>query len=160
VTQHRPAAAVALPVASSLLAGCTALGGGGGAPTPTPSGDAEIDILDVRVGDCLVTGGTSKVTRTVPIVDCSLEHDSEAYASVIIDRATFPGADAVSTQAVAECTARFATFVGLAYEESSLDFAYYYPTQSSWERGDREILCLVIDPGAGSVSGSLSGAAR
>lgn len=157
---HRPVAALALAVASIVLAGCTALGGAGGAPTPTPTGVPEIDVLDLDVGDCLVTGGPGRVTQTVPVVDCSLEHDSEAYANITVEGSSFPGDDAISTQAVAECTTEFATFIGLDYEKSNLDFAYYYPTESSWERGDHEILCLAIDPGAENVTGSLAGSAR
>ena len=117
-------------------------------------------MLDLDVGDCLVTGGAGRVTKTVPVVDCSLEHDSEAYANITVAGISFPGDDAISEQAVAECTTEFTTFIGMDYEKSSLDFAYYYPTQSSWERGDHEILCLAIDPETESVTGSLAGSAR
>ena len=160
MTAHRPAAAVVVVAASILLAGCTALGGAGGAPSPTPTGPPEVDVLDLDVGDCLQTGDARRVTKTVPVVDCDAPHDSEAYALIEITGDDFPGAEVVSDRAVAECTAEFTTFIGLDYATSTLDFAYYYPTPTSWELGDHEILCLAIDPKAETVTGSLAGVAR
>ena len=156
----RPVTALAVVAASILLAGCGVLGGAGAEPTPTPTGPPEVDVLDLAVGDCFATGESAKATLSVPVVDCALQHDSEAYASVAIEGTAFPGDDAVHDRAIAECTTRFTAFIGLDYEKSSLDFAYYYPTVSSWERGDHRILCLAIDPKAGSITGSLAGAAR
>ena len=159
MTAHRPAAVV-LVAASILLAGCSAIGGAGGAPSPTPTGPPGVDVLDLAVGDCLQNGDARRVTKTVPVVDCAEPHDSEAYALIEITGDEFPGAQAVTDRAVAECTAEFTTFIGLDYAKSALDFAYYYPTPTSWDLGDREILCLAIDPKAGAVTGSLAGAAR
>lgn len=159
MTRHRPAA-VTLVVASILLAGCSATSGGAPASSPTPTGAPEVSVLELDVGDCLATAGMHGVTETVPVVDCAAEHESEAYARITLDGATFPGDDAVTDRAVAECTTEFATFVGIDYDASSLDFAYYFPTRTSWDRGDRDIVCLVIDPAAESVTGSLRGAAR
>ncbi|MCU1409494.1 MAG: uncharacterized protein JWR04_201 [Rhodoglobus sp.] len=159
MTVHRPAAVV-LAAASILLAGCSVLGGAGGGPTPTPTASAGVDVLDLAVGDCLQTGDARRVTKTVPVVDCAEPHDSEAYAVIELSGDDFPGAEAVTDRAVTECTAKFTAFVGLDYATSTLDFAYYFPTPTSWKSGDREILCLAIDPASATVTGSLAGAAR
>ena len=151
----RPAAAV-LIAAGLLLAGCSTPGG---TATPTPTGAPEVDVLDLAVGDCLDTHGKPGITRTVPVVDCTLEHDSEAYAQTVLDEAEFPGDEAVRARAQAECTEAFADFAGVEYDASSLDYAYYFPTSGSWAGGDRRILCLIFDP-AGRVTGTLEGAAR
>lgn len=155
---HRPVAAAALVVASLVLAGCTALGGGGGA-TPTPTGVPEVDVLDLQVGDCLDTHGRPGITATVPVVDCAVEHDSEAYATFTLDDGDFPGDDTVKSGAQASCAGAFAEFAGIDYEASTLDYAYYFPTRGSWATGDRRILCLIVDP-AQRVTGTLEGAAR
>ena len=160
MTAHRPAAALVVVAASILLAGCSALGGAGGAPTPTPTGPPEVDVLDLAVGDCLQNGDARRVTKTVPVVDCDEPHDSEAYALIELTGDDFPGTDAVSDRAVTECTTEFTAFIGIDYADSALDFAYYYPTPTSWDLGDREILCLVIDPKTPTVTGTLAGAAR
>ena len=159
MTLSRPAAAVALAAASIVLAGCSALGGGGGTPTPTPTGAPEVDVLDLEVGDCLDTHGRPGITKTVPVVDCSIEHDSEAYAALPLNDGDFPGDDSVKSSAQAGCAEAFTAFAGIDYEGSTLDYAYYFPTAGSWAAGDRRILCLILDPGA-RVTGSLEGAGR
>ncbi len=48
----------------------------------------------------------------------------------------------------------------MAYEESTLDFFYYVPTQESWTLAiDRTVDCLLFDP-AGPATGSPKGAQR
>ena len=159
MTSHRPAL-VGIAAAVLLLAGCAAFGGGGGASSPTPPGPPEVSVLDLSVGDCLDTHGKPRISDTVTVVDCSLEHDSEAYASITVEGDTFPGDDAATSQAQQGCVDAFTTFMGIAYDASSLDYVYYYPTAGSWAAGDRRILCLVIDPQAGQAEGTLRGAAR
>ncbi|MBX3098243.1 MAG: septum formation family protein [Salinibacterium sp.] len=151
--------AAALAAACFVLAGCSALGGGVATPTPTPTGVPEVDVLELGVGDCLDTHGKPGITATVPVVDCDLEHDSEAYATIILAAGSYPGDDAVRSAAVEGCTSNFVTFAGIAYEESTLDYAYYFPTLGSWAEGDHRILCLILDP-AQRVTGTLEGAAR
>lgn len=159
-TWTRGLAIITVGLASLALAGCSLLGGGG---TTTDGGDTgtgtDTDVFTIKVGDCLNDGGVEGEVSTVPTVDCAEEHDSEAYASIIMDDGDFPGDQAVEDQAISDCTTEFNSFVGLDYQSSSLDFAYYYPTEESWANGDREILCLIVDP-AGPTTGSLSGAAR
>ena len=151
--------AATLTTATILLAGCTALGGGRADPSPTPTGVPEVDVLELSVGDCLDTHGKPGITATVPVVDCDLEHDSEAYATILLDDGPYPGDDTVRSTAEQSCSAEFVAFAGIAYEESALDYAYYFPTLGSWAEGDRRILCLILDPDA-RVTGTLEGAAR
>jgi len=157
VPLHRPAAAVALAAASLVLAGCSALGGAGGAPTPTSAPGTALD--DLAVGDCIASEDQRPTTPTVPVVDCSLEHDNEAYASITVPGDQFPGPDAITAQAQTACSEAFAEFAGIAYDASALDYAYYFPTEGSWAAGDRRILCLIVDPGV-RVTGTLEGAGR
>jgi len=155
----RGLAVIAVGAASIVLAGCSLLGGGG-TTTDTPTGEGETtDVFTIKVGDCLNDGGVDGEVSEVPTVDCAEEHDSEAYDSILIADGDYPGEDAVLEQADSECYTSFAEFVGVSYDESALQFAYYYPTQQSWDQGDREILCLIYDE-AGKTTGSLAGAAR
>ncbi len=159
----RSLAALAIGTASIALAGCSLLGnitGGGSTDTGTDTATGtDTDVFTIAVGDCLNDGDVTGEVSTVKSVDCAEPHDSEAFASIIMDDGDFPGTDAVDSQAIEDCTAAFASFVGLAYDASELSFSYYYPTEESWANGDREILCLLVDP-AGKTTGSLQGAAR
>jgi len=157
----RGLAVIAVGAASIVLAGCSLLGGGGGdTTTDTPTGEGEsTDVFTIKVGDCLNDGGVDGEVSEVPTVDCAEPHDSEAYKSIIMEDGDYPGEDAVLSQADTDCNAAFTDFVGVTYDESVLTFAYYYPTEASWEQGDREILCLIYDE-AGKTTGSLAGAAK
>lgn len=155
----RTLAAVTVGAAAVLLSGCSLLGNVTNPVDLDPSDGTDTDVFTIKVGDCLNDGAASGEVSSVPTIDCAEPHDSEAYSSIIIPDGDYPGEDAVLSQADTECAADFASYVGIAYEESTLGYAYYYPTQQSWDSGDREILCLVYDP-AGQVTGSLAGTAK
>lgn len=153
----RTFAIASVAVASLALAGCSLLGNVGSEETPGTGEDQ--DVFSIKVGDCLNDGGATGEVSTVPTIECSEPHDSEAFASITMDDGDFPGDQAVQDEAIAECTIEFETFVGVDYDSSELDFAYYFPTEESWANGDREILCLIVDP-EGQSTGSLKGANR
>lgn len=147
-------------VASVSLSGCSLLGDIVAGPGDTTDADqgTDTDVFTIGVGDCLNDGSAEGEVSTVKTVPCTEPHDSEAYASIIMDDASFPGVQAAQDRAELECTAEFSAFVGLDYESSTYNFSYYYPTESSWGQGDREILCLIVDP-AGKTTGTLQGIA-
>lgn len=153
----RTLAIATLAAASLALAGCSLLGNP--EPQETSGAGEDQDVFSIKVGDCLNDGGATGEVSTVPTIACSEPHDSEAFASILMDDGDFPGDQAVQDEAVAECTIEFETFVGVDYDSSELDFAYYFPTEESWANGDREILCLIVDPD-GQSTGSLEGANR
>jgi hypothetical protein len=156
----RTLTALTLGAVAFALSGCSLIGNiTGGTVDTDPSDGTDTDVFTIEVGDCLNDGGVDGEVSTVPTIDCAEPHDSEAYASIILPDGDYPGTDPVLEQADAECLAAFPTYVGIAYEESTLGFAYYYPTEQSWASGDREILCLLYDP-AGQVEGSLADSAR
>lgn len=107
----------------------------------------ESDVFDLRVGDCILTEGMSDVVTTIPIVPCSEAHDDEAYYAFDITGVDeFPGEDAVQAHADEVCGSEFENFIGIPYEESSIYHWAFYPTEGSWDEGDREVVCLVYDP--------------
>ena len=153
----RVLAALILGAASFTLAGCTNSADSDTPAATDPATDAA--VVTIAVGDCFNDADVEGQSTTVPTVDCAAPHDSEAFESIIMTDDDFPGADDVTSQAEAGCTAAFATFVGLDYGTSTLKYSYYYPTAASWAQGDRDILCLVYDPAA-QTTGTLKSAAR
>lgn len=159
-------AAVAL-AAALTLSSCSAVGDiiDGDEPKRDDEGAiveaADADVFSVLVGDCVnyddVAAG---LVETIPTIPCGEAHDSEAFASTDMPAGDFPGVDAIDAAALEFCTAEFATFVGLSYEESALDFWQLTPSQQGWEQADdRQLLCFVQDL-EGGVIGSLKGVAR
>jgi hypothetical protein len=145
-----------------LLSGCSLLAPSGSAPSPTHTagpGSDDASAFEIRVGDCLNDATASGTVTTVPIVPCTEPHDSEAYASIMLDDGDFPGDDAIQEKANAGCVEQFTEFVGLEYNASELEYTFYFPSEDSWSQGDREILCEVYDPES-QTTGTLRGAAR
>lgn len=145
--------------AGVALAGCSLLNNLGGDSGQVQGEGTDTDVFAITVGDCLNDASAGDEVSSVPTVPCSQPHDSEAYHAFNLPDGDYPGDDAVEAAADEGCFAAFESFVGISYQESVLDFAYYFPTTSSWAQGDREILCIAYDP-AGQVTGSLQGEAR
>jgi len=124
--------------------------------------EENVDVFSIRVGDCLNSSVMSEQTelQTIPVVPCSEPHEDEVYYVFDSTASEYPGEDELKNEARETCIDEFADFVGLAYDESSLDYWPMYPTEQSWEQGDREILCMVYDLSGEKVTGSLAGAAR
>jgi len=163
------AAAALLVVGVTSLSGCVATPDTSGAvrldsdetSQPDESGEA-VDVFSISLGDCLNTSGLSDTTEveSIPVVPCSEPHEDEVYYVFDSTASEYPGEDELKNEARETCIDEFADFVGLAYDESSLDYWPMYPTEQSWEQGDREILCMVYDLSGEKVTGSLAGAAR
>ncbi|MFC7331334.1 septum formation family protein [Marinactinospora rubrisoli] len=138
----------------------TDAGTGADTGSEAPAAGAEdADVFDIAVGDCLNDAAMTGEVQEVPVISCDQPHDSEVYASVMMDDGAFPGDEAVNAEAETECDAEFTNFVGLPYMESVLLYSWYVPTEQSWAGGDREILCLISSPD-GQTTGSLQGANR
>lgn len=96
----------------------------------------------------------------MPAVPCAEPHDNEVYHSFLMPDGEFPGQAAIDAAVEETCLNEFESFVGMAYDVSTLDIFPLTPTEQGWdELADREIICTVYDP-AGQTSGSLKGAAR
>ncbi|UVJ40309.1 septum formation family protein [Arthrobacter sp. CJ23] len=95
--------------------------------------------------------------QDVTIIPCGASHDFEAYAAMKFDGGAYPGDDAVQTQSQDFCGTEFATFVGKAFDDSTLEITYLYPTRDSWKGGDREIMCLIGGAAGAKTTGTLKG---
>ncbi len=153
--------ALAAGVAALMLSACAGAASGtpGGSGSPTPSVSQAAPASLIEVGDCVNDGSMSGAVTRVPIVDCSGPHDAEAYASFTMAGDVYPGQAAIEKYGDEQCADAFATFVGVPFSKSSLNYTYYYPGDDSWQQGDRLILCEIYDQ-SGPVTGTLKGAER
>lgn len=137
--------------------------------TPQPDDDTSVadakaeqteDVFDLSVGDCLNTVAGDQV-KDVPVVPCEQPHDEEIYFEFALDEAAeYPGQDIVVEQARSGCLEEFENFVGIAYEDSVLDYYPLFPTAEGWDSaGDRTVQCVAWDT-TGQMTGSLAGARR
>lgn len=118
-------------------------------------------VFEIEEGDCFddVTD-FSEVSR-LPVVDCDEPHDNEVYAVVdYLVTTAYPGVDTLRDFAEEECLPRFEEFIGFDYFESELDFSAFWPSEESWETGDREVICFAYELDFSKITGTLEGAAR
>jgi len=154
-------AAAALCMASLALAGCSLISSGDAKRDESgkPTESSKADAFKVKLGDCIANPDSQEVVD-VTVIPCDQSHDLEAFALTNMDASTFPGDTEVGAQAEEYCGAQFATFVGLPFEESTLEVTFLHPTTDSWKNGDREIVCLIGGAAGSATTGTLKGAAR
>lgn len=106
----------------------------------------------LTVGDCFNSDEFSPTSSIDPhglhLVSCDDLHQHEVYAvegNSDPSGAPFPGDEAMRSYADDVCLAAFEPALGVAYLQSSLDFATIKPDAESWKAGDREVICAVHD---------------
>ncbi len=100
----------------------------------------------LAVGDCLPNGFVDVETPFVAAetVDCSEDHMGEVVGIVALDAASgFPGVGLVSQRADQLCIEAFTEELGIEFRSSPLSLAPVFPTEASWDEGDRAVLCVV-----------------
>ena len=162
-------AATALVALSLTLTGCSGLD----SVTDFLSDDTGVvegtgesqDVFTIVAGDCINDAAADSEISSVPTVECTEPHDSEAYLAFEMEGdLLFPGEDTVLEAADKGCLDAFEGFVGVPYEESYVDYGYYYPSEATWLTGDREIVCLAYETDEDGndiqTTGSLKGSKR
>ena len=136
----------------------------------------QADVRDAEAGDCFggspltITGNVPGEVNVVPgyatgipRVACAEPHIWESLGLTTIgepEGAPYP-VDTIQAEAADACAALFDAFVGRPLAESELSATAFYPTREDWEaRDERRVACMVVDPSAPTVTGSLEGANR
>lgn len=134
------------------------------APMPSQEPGGEVWVNDLEVGDCWddPEGGYGDYVETVAQVPCSEPHDNEVYYVFDLPDGPYPGDVEMAAAANQGCQEAFDSFVGIPYEESSLDFIWFAPFgEMEWEKyGDREVQCSVFDMTTDQLTGSAQDLAR
>jgi hypothetical protein len=162
----RALSVTAIAAAGLVLSGCSLLGqvtGGGGPVTGNddPSEGTEDDVFSLVPGDCFNEETDAETISTVDIVDCEVPHKWEAFESIKMTQAEYPGDEATQQEADSSCNDPFTAYVGLDYDASIYDYSFYYPTEETWNDPvlqDREILCLAFADDESLITGSVKGA--
>ncbi len=116
------------------------------------------DVFALQVGDCFDDPSEFGEIASVDALPCAEPHDNEIYHTFDLPDGDFPGDAAIDEAAFGQCLPAFETYVGTAWESSSLDISYLSPTLDSWKSGDREIACLLYDVNLAKLTGSMEGA--
>lgn len=122
-------------------------------PTPTA-----VKVASLEVGDCFSRAPDDEVVD-VTVVSCEEPHTDEVYTVLTLrDRAGAPYPADLEDRAEDGCYDAFATFVGVAPEESDYAYDWYAPDEAAWAAGERRIPCVATEPDGKPTSGSVSDA--
>ncbi|MBV9513688.1 MAG: septum formation family protein [Mycobacteriaceae bacterium] len=111
---------------------------------------------DVQLGDCIETTPADMASvRTLPKVSCDKPHEGEVFALIPVSGDTFPGQDALRDEYEKKCVSELDNYSSKAASDSAYQIFVLYPTQETWDQGDRRVACLTItqDKRTGSVRG-------
>ncbi len=151
-------AALALTVS---LSGCSFIQGltGGNDANRDEQGNVQeqdnIDIFSLKLGDCKMADDTTGEIQDADVVPCDQPHDEEVFFEYTMDDGEFDAA-AIQTAGEEVCYGQnFTDFVGIPWDDSTLDVWYLSPTEQTWNQmNDRLIQCIISDP-AGQTTGTL-----
>ena len=143
----RRVAALVLAAAAtaSSLAGCSSSSSGSGT-----------SVFRVKPGECFLPPSKIQLELTsLKRVPCTSGHTQEAYAIVAYNGSgsdltgDYPGDAVLKTYADGVCAQKFASYVGVDYQDSTLFFTYLLPSARGWQQShDRKIICFVTTTGA------------
>lgn len=99
---------------------------------------ASVATTALQVGDCLLNvSDMSDQVGKVVVVPCADEHEAEVYAV---------GTKQSNTKTALEqyCTDQFAPYIGIDFQDSTLEVTYIHSDSTSTTT---DVQCIVYDPG-------------
>ena len=113
-----------------------------------------VNATDVAVGNCITQIPDSSRVFTVQTVPCDQKHAGEVYAVLNMPDGAFPGQSAIDTYQN-KCPGELQSYAPSAMKDDTVGIYVLYPTQETWDRGDRAVTCIAtLNPQRG---GSIKG---
>ena len=118
-------------------------------------------VFEMAIGDCFDDPSQFDEVSSLPTIDCAEPHDNEVFAMFdYTGSAVYPGVEVLQNAADNGCIASFEDYVGIDYFESEIYYSALWPSEGSWDDGDREIICFAYEGDLSKITGSLQGVAR
>jgi hypothetical protein len=117
-------------------------------------GRGTVTATNVAVGDCLADIPDGSRVLTVKTVSCDEPHAGEVFAVLNMPDGDFPGQAAVERFSDG-CGPALNTYAPAIVGDPSIGVYVLYPTQDTWDQGDRAVTCIatVDPPRTGSIKG-------
>jgi hypothetical protein len=106
-------------------------------------------VYELATGTCFLlppvrTADELDLDDKVELVDCGTDFNGQLFGSGELPDGPNPGDEQANTMALDICNQLFAGFVGLSFDESTLDYIYWAPTETSWTNGNRRYACVFL----------------
>src|SRR5699024_4178451 len=133
------------------------LGDSTGENTADVDSPTQVRDVDLVPGNCLesLEYDDNFLLTQVP---CADEHGAEVYAETNVsesDYPEFPGEGVFETESDEFCADEYGEVVRPVISSSDLLYTSLYPSQSTWDNGDRKFTCLIAAPEDGHLTGSV-----
>lgn len=117
-------------------------------------GKDTVTASDVAMGECLSEIPDSTRVLTLQTIGCEESHAGEVFAVLTMPDSDFPGQSAIDVYAD-KCSPELASYSPEALVDDSIQLYVLYPTEETWEQGDRAVTCVATldPPRAGSIKG-------
>lgn len=174
-TRWAPAAVAAALALAVTLSACSGSDGDDGttttstsevpttAPPTLPPGAVATGLDDLVVGQCFLEPADDPPAedRAVWVVGCDQPHTHEVVDVFDYDGDTddggYPGSETVQYWSEDACYQRFEPFVGIPWTRSELDIEVWWPSEDSWDRTDRTVVCTVFPADGSRTEGTRRG---
>ena len=112
----------------------------------------QVGFSVLHIGDCLQfptgvkeleEGDEGIEFEQLSVVPCTVLHDAEIFSSRVLSGTYFPGDDMFGGELSEFCADDYQTYTGVEYLDSPHLIYPLYPTQESWDQGEKEITCAV-----------------
>jgi hypothetical protein len=117
-------------------------------------GKGTVTATNVAVGDCLAEIPDGSRVLTVKTVGCDQQHAGEVFAVLNMPDGDFPG-EATVEKFSDGCGPALASYAPAIVDDPSIGVYVLYPTQETWDQGDRAVTCVATlePPRTGSIKG-------
>jgi Septum formation/Domain of unknown function (DUF4190) len=130
-----------------LAAVVAAIVGGAFSSTHTTS------VRNIRTGDCWADLPVGNRIKEVNTTSCDRPHSAEVVGVLTMKGGSFPP-QSVLDEYRQKCRSALSSYSSTALDDSSgISLAFMPPTQQSWNKGDREMVCIATfsSPRTGSI---------
>ena len=112
------------------------------------AGSGVVSTFFIPIGTCFDTDDIFVEEVATPLDSCDSPHTLEVYAQYEFPDVFYPGESAVISAGDERCAALLA-----ALTSEDVTWSYLYPTQGTWDTGDRVVTCIAeFEPGTtGSI---------
>ncbi|MDX1887752.1 DUF4190 domain-containing protein [Mycolicibacterium sp. 120270] len=100
-----------------------------------------VSATEVKSGDCLTELPASGLVMTVDTAPCSEPHTGEIFSVMTMPDGDFPGTFAIE-EYQNRCAPELAEYSPAAAEDPDVGLFVLYPSEDSWEQGDRSVTCI------------------
>ncbi|WP_062077369.1 septum formation family protein [Demequina globuliformis] len=119
----------------------------------------DVSSFEMAVGECVIAPSITSDTETevgaLPVVDCAEPHHGEVFYAEILNAPIYPQDTAETLQEA--CLGAYADYVGVEYTDSRYRISLVYPSELTWDEGDRQSACLVTGEAEEELTGSVRG---